>query len=468
MPQHWLANPQDPEQILVPLQHQQDFRDNTSEKCFLAGGYGASKSTALVQWLAMRAMKNPPNTVGGVILPTAKLTAKFLENHLIPAFKNLTVGHSISKTTLYLRGGRQLVYLSGHKPETIEGHTFCYCGMDEAGLMSKKVFTHAAARVRDKRSVGLQVGITGTPVWGWLKDAFDGRNDSQRRIMRISTDDNPHLHKDYLGSLLDAMPKRLENCLRHGFFVPPGGSCYPEIDPEVHQIDFGFDRRFETGVAIDFASRTPALLFFQLIPPTWRIIDGKILPPADRYRADKHTLPINGQGACVLFDEINPDGSVVGITTEQLCRLIVAKAYPLSYVLPDPAGKAEQSSSGTNDIAIVQGFMHRGAIGGRMMMKKSAAMRFIPTGVDHVKRMLAPVTGPPMLYFKKELCESKDPRSVWNALNAYGYGAEDKDGPISQVPIKDGISDHQSDLTRYIAINLFPVIRLAARVRSLK
>jgi len=71
------------------------------------------------------------------------------------------------------------------------------------------------------------------------------------------------------------------------------------------------------------------------------------------------------------------------------------------------------------------------------------------------------------LYFADHLPNNRDPRGVWNSLIAYSY-PEEKDGrPTGDDPLKDGVTDHQCDLVRYLCTNLFPVVRLQTRVRSM-
>ena len=244
-------------------------------------------------------------------------------------------------------------------------------------------------------------------------------------------------------------PARLRRAYIDGYFVPPGGSVYPEFDEGNHVKDWDFRQEMETGVLIDWSPRNPCALFVQILPSV-----------AQFNRTDAANAKTSLSGA-IVFDELHPDGRDSAITTEKLCSLIRAKGYPLHWAICDPAGKGVEATSGTNQIAIARQMLNT-----RIVYTEKAELRRLQNGIDMVKAMLDPLAGPPRLYFARNLMADHRPRSVINAIRAYSYPKAEDGKPMSAEPVKDGISDHAMDCIRYLVINKFPVARMAPRVRQ--
>jgi hypothetical protein len=428
------------------LEQQGALALSESYATFMAGGWGSGKSMALVAWLAMRAMENPPGTRGMVVMPTFDMMDRFVNNALLPALRHLVRGHKISKRTIYLPNGRQLLYRSGHKPERVEMDNLCYVGLDEAGLMPRMIFTKAAARVRDARAKRLALGLTGVPLWGWLKEEFDGKADDKRRIIRAHTEANVHLHPDYAENLRATCPSRQAEMYLHGAFVPPGGTVYPEFDEAIHCIDWKPQPQFPIGVIIDWGARSPHVLFVQRIPK------GTML------RAPFDSTDRDG---AVVFDELIADGASQAVTTERLCHLILAKYSKIHWGACDPADGGVHPTSGLNQIGIANRILDL-----KLRFTTDPKLTPIKAGIEHLKSMLAPYAGKPSLYFAKTLLQNHSPRATLNAIRAYSYPKEKDGRPMDDEPDKDGISDHAVDCLRYCAINYFPIIRLQSTIRS--
>jgi len=357
----------------------------------------------------------------------------------------MSTGEIKQDNEIYLTGNRMLVWLSGHDVSKIEQYEFAAMGGDEVALMSGDLVMRCAARVRHPKAGRLRIGYVGTPHYGWLKDVFDGKNDSMHRIIHASTTDNFHLPKNAVENLLASCPARMRKAYIDGYFVPLGGGVYPVFDEGKHAIMWEYDHRLQTGCAIDWSALTPAVLFVQILPKD--------------YKLNQTVLP---EGGMVIIDEMHPDGSTMSVTTERLCHLIKAKGYRLDFAVVDPAGKGTQSTSGMDDITIARQILNT-----RIMFKDDPKLRLIQNGIEHVKRMLEPVGKPPMLYFSADLLESQHPRCVIPAIRAYSYPVKKEGKDQEEKPIKDGITDHAMDLVRYLAINFFPVVRLQSRVRSI-
>jgi hypothetical protein len=258
-------------------------------------------------------------------------------------------------------------------------------------------------------------------------------------MINVSTFDNPDTDDEFKEDLRDGCPARLVKAYIYGHWVPLGGTVFPEFNPDVHVIPWALDRKLKTGVLIDWSPRTPHALWVQLTPP------GNGFP-----------------AGAVVIDEIIPDGTDVAVTTERLCELIKAKNYRLDFACVDPAGLGTEATSGINQISVA-----RDKLNTQIVYTTNARLRLIQNGIEHVKRMLEPLQGPPLLFFSDSLSDNPSPRSVLNAIRGYSY-PKAKDGkPLDSQPEKDGITDHACDLLRYLAVNFFPVMRLQTKVRSI-
>lgn len=454
---HPLIDPKYASRMLVPQPHQWQFVTSPSYATYFAGGYGSGKSFALVAWLAMTAFMNPPDTEGLLVLPTYKMLSQFLNRALLPSFKHLIVEHKIGNGVLHLHGGRRLTYRSGHDPTLVEGDNCAYAALDEAGLMKRDIYRKIVARVRDERSPYPRIGLTGVPFTGtWLQDVFEGRHDLKRSILQFPTHYNTQLPDGYIDNLKEAIPRRLWPLYLEGLFVTIGASVYPVFSADRHVVSYEWKheqrnrklrtRPANTGVVIDPSPRNPHVLFVVLLE------EGDYFGP---HIAQRRTA--------LVFDELLPISDVElgedAIRTERLCQMIIDKGYPIHWCIMDPAGKAVEATSGKHQVAIVSEMLDV-----NVEYTYDPRLRLIENGIEMVERMLDPLSGMPCLLFAESLRYNHSRRAVLNAIQHYHY-AEAKDGkPISNQPVKDGVTDHAMDDIRYLAINYFPQAPLSVRI----
>jgi len=433
-------DPREPDKFLLPQSQQQlDFQRSRSMYTLLAGGWGAGKSYAgllFIEW----SMAMNPGAEGIIIEPDWLKVLDFIDYKFKPAFRDYIIYDSRGTRTIFLEGGRKVRYLSGHQLDKLEQYQAAWLFADEVGLMKSALMPRAAARTRDPmRPPHLRrIGFAGTPHWGWLADAFDGRNDIDRRIIHTSSFDNPRLDNRALHAMLDSCPASMAKAYVHGHFCPPGGAVYGEIDPKVHLVDWQYQKHFETGVSVDWGSRSPHILFFQIIPPRTKLSNGTI---TDRESA-------------VVFDEIILDGRTARIRTDDLLDEIAARRYQLKRACVDPTGFA-QIEIASERLGIPINFIRR-----------SKRVK-VTVGIEHVSRMLRPYFGAPLLYFASSLAGNSNPRAVWNAMKSYSFKKDEDGKPLSEDPDQSTPAEHATSCVRYIAINYFPAVRPATGVRSI-
>jgi hypothetical protein len=441
---HWCAR--DPSNIDRPLglmPHQREFAYGKASSILLAGGWGSAKTYGGVGFIDWKLYTNPGRT-GIVMQPTHRLLRDFVRQEFLPAFGHMITGQSKIDNEWYLRGGRRVIFLSGFVPARLEKYKAAWAYIDEGGLFSSEIFPRIWARLRDSENP--QLGITGTPIWGWLKDKFDKRNDSERKIIHARTQDNVFLHPSFIENLRASCPARLAEAYLNGQFVPPGGTVYPEFDEAVHCIDWKPQPQFPIGVIIDWGARSPHVLFVQRIPR------GTLL---------KAPAEVTDRDGAVVFDELIVDGSSQSIMTDRLCHLILAKYSKIHWGACDPADGGVHPTSGLNQIGIANRILDI-----KLRFTTDPKLTPIKAGIEHLKSMLHPFAGKPSLYFARSLLQNHSPRAMLNAIRAYSYPKEKDGKPMDDEPEKDGISDHAVDCLRYCAINYFPIIRLQSTVRS--
>lgn len=440
----WQArDPKNQSRPLAYLAHQNEFRFSLARTSYLAGGWRSGKSYAGLGFCELKMGLNP-GCMGAIIEPDYKMLRDFINNKFRPAFAHMITGESKQDDLIFLKDGVKVVYLSGHNIDKLEQYELGWLLADEVRLMNGELYMRANARVNDPSAIAPGVGFVGTPEFGWLSNTFAGQNDAQRRIIHIDTEANPYLTVEFLESLYASCPAHLAEAFIKGRFVPPGGSVYPMYSIR-NQIPYQFHKSFLSGCVIDWAPRTPHVLFYQLYFP------GDVLAKVG---------PVKRTTA-VVYDELILDGKFRAISTPELCRAIIGKGHRLDEVIADPAGKAAEATSGTNSLR-----QARLALGMAITIPPGN-MKGIEAGVEHVSLALAPMAGAPTLYISNALTANRDPRAVHNAFSGYHYPKDKEGKPLDATPVKDGVSEHAMDDVRYLIVTKLPAIpRLMGRVRQ--
>jgi hypothetical protein len=436
---NYLRNPLDADKLLVPTQIQYDVAFSPAANTYFAAGWSGLKTWAMLYSIYILLIKNYGLT-GLIVLPTEKMVSEFVDQLFEPAFARMGFEWRSKRDRRAWVLGGEVVFLSGHVPERIESYTAAWGVADEIGLMSRTVWTKLVARTRDPRAVYRKVKLFGTPYYGWLSDAFGKRDDSECKIYHSRTVDNPYISQEFIDSLSATCPASQRAAYLDGQFVSPSSVVWPEFG-ERHLVDWSYDYyvttvtghriRSEIGALIDWSPRHPKVLFAQIVPAG--VVIGH---------------EITTQPTAVIVDELQPDGHRQAIDTRTLCQQILARGYPLSWVIADPAGKQVEASSG-----IAQATIAQAELGMKLTYPPE---RSIQIGIDHVRLALAPINGMPRILISKELATETHPRGVVNSARTYAY-SQDKDGkPLAETPKEDGIAEDASDLMRYLAVTKCP------------
>jgi len=145
-------------------------------------------------------------------------------------------------------------------------------------------------------------------------------------------------------------------------------------------------------------------------------------------------------------------------------RDINARGWPIDEVWVDPAAKSAQSYEGADTLQALRQLKTRRP---RPLRWLEGMSREIAWGVDKTRVLLGCEGHPRRVHFAKRLLdiERGKPRGLLKDLAAYRY-PDMKDGrPVSDQPLKDGITDHSADSFRYWACGMWltsPVLRRMA------
>jgi hypothetical protein len=311
-------NPKEQDKSLALFAHQEEFAWSESHTTFLAGGWASAKTVSLGAYCQASAAMNPGGT-GLVILPTHRMVGEFANNVLAPMMRGQISGTSHANKTFFLRDGGRIVFLSGERTNLIEMYNCSWGAADEVGTMRKDLLMRMSARLREPIAKRPRLGFAGVPLFGYLKDEFDGRNDLERKIIHASMESNPYLTKEYIQTLYNSVPARLVKAFIKGQFVPPGGTVYSEFDPEVHLVSWNYRRDLPCVASIDWSPRTPHVVFFQMLPEDV-VING--------HRLRKLNKSHDWAGT-IAFDEVVLDGAVNTITRERLLAEVRNRGYSL-------------------------------------------------------------------------------------------------------------------------------------------
>jgi hypothetical protein len=129
----------------------------------------------------------------------------------------------------------KVFFYSGQHPERIVGQTAAWAVLDEAALLSEKVFNNILARVRDPRATLSQICCVTTPEgFNWVHSRFIKNPTKSTALIRAKTSDNPFLPPEYLENLREQYTEQEFEQYCNGEFVAMSGAVYSRFKREEH------------------------------------------------------------------------------------------------------------------------------------------------------------------------------------------------------------------------------------------
>ena len=403
----------------------------------LAGGVGSGKTTGLVaKMLQLRELNW--GFPGLLIAPTWPIMKgvtlrELLRVHRLtyPERRKPRVKDPSGDRYLdFLDGGEPLFLRTAKNPGSIEGFSVGYGGGDEARWWPREAYRNFIARIRLK-SPYPQACLASTPSLGWLADEFDSGKKGRRLITAPTRENLRNLRDGYIEDLMVSYSPRVARAILEGEFIALEGVVYESFDGRVDSdwvVDWeptraDFDR-CKIYLAIDPGWRRSSWLFIiERRPLQW-----------------------------VVFKQMQLDNTS-DMTAIQLVNQL---DYPIDEIWVDPAADATQSVHGVDTIHALRHIKGR-AVNQRIIrtIAHTPMLRHIPWGIDKTRILLGGYEGFPIrLKFTKRLVEEEQgkDRGIIRSLGNYSY-PEVKDGrAVTDIPLKDGVTDHDCDALRYWSI----------------
>ncbi len=241
------------------------------------------------------------------------------------------------------------------------------------------------------------------------------------KFLRLKSvhEDNPHLYDHQAGAWtksgeifinqLDQLAGVYHKRLRLGLWCAAEGVVYANFDRNESGLDWVYNPELPTYAWLDFGYRQPVCLFVQ----------HDIQSDPDRW---------------VIFDEVCPPNCARDVFGQR----IVDRGYRLDALWGDPAGDAENDTG----ISTIQ-FM-ADTFGLCVQYTTEESKRSIPAGVEIVRSLIRNGKGVRRLFVDIAKC----PKTT-EAFETYSYPPK----VTTDMPLKDGVSDHWMDAVRYGCVN---------------
>jgi hypothetical protein len=400
-----------------------------------SGGFGSGKSTVGVAKILRLKCEN--GTVPGLVLaqsygslfnnivePFFSMCHRKLPDALHPKLKDWHGG----KPHLLFPDGTVVHLRSAERPSAYDGLTVGWLYGDETRHWRHEAYQVAIARVRDKQAINSQKCFTSTPDVGWMSEEFNSGK-INRELIIASTLENAHnLTPGYVEDLRRSYSPRLQKALIDGHFTLLEGAVYDCIPADMYSSQWCVDYKY-----------TPADRVYLAVDPGARKSSWLFVAELRKHR-------------WVVFDELQLDG----VSDSEAVKRVNAKGYEIDFIWTDPAADATQSAYNLDTLAMLQGIKTRGR---EPIRHISGAFRSIAFGVDKLRTLLGdPDAGLDIrILFSRELerIESTQQRGIVRSLQGYRYPGEKWGQPVRSEPLKDGVTDHDCDALRYLAVGLW-------------
>jgi hypothetical protein len=417
---------------------QQKFLESRAPYLLFLAGVGSGKSTALIlKSIQLKiANENRPGlmmaeTMGelmtNIVDPLMQICRDAMPRSHWPDVCTDAHGRRFIRwrdgCTVHLRSARAI--------DTYAGLNVAWLCGDEPWLWSRRNFNKAIERVR-LRGPQSQRCFSSTPAMNFLHEEFNtGR--LNRVTVQASTRENKHnLVDGYIEGLEQSYSPRMRKAMIDGGWTVLEGAVY-------EQLDTGLNSPWVVPFTDQDIAKSRIIL----------AVDPGFRRSAWQWWAEQQT-PKGHIWTC--FDQLSPDGQSDFAAIEQ----VNARKWPIDEIWCDPAADNTQSLSGTDTIQALLGIKTREQAAVRII--KSPVFRHIPWGVDKARVLFGGYEGLPVrLRFAERLraMEAGGTRGVMRDHISLRY-PEAKDGKaVDDVPLKDGLTDHHTDATRYFVIGRF-------------
>ena len=399
------------------LKHQMELiQERDARLICLAGGYGSGKTSGGVHFGITRGFEN--EGLSGIwVEPTYPLVKRVAIPEWTKTLRELGIPFEEHKADNALTVGVdgqsfKVFFYSAQHPDRIVGQTAAWSVVDEAALVSEKVFINILARVRDPKAKLSQIACVSTPEgFNWLWEAFVKNATSETKMIKAKTSDNPFLPPAYLNTLREQYTEQEFSQYCNGEFIAMSGSVYSRFKREEHAKELLDPMQGEIIIGADF----------NIGKMVWAIASN--FGDKIHFFDEQVTQNRNTEEAAELLD--------------YRLRTLYMKAG-LSYkpreikIYCDASGAARKTSASRSDTAILRSF------GWRVLHHPSN-----PAIRDRVNSVN-------LAFLKDKLYIDPKARHLLQCMEQQGYDT-------SGLPEKNGL-DHGADAIGYVISYIMPVM----------
>jgi PBSX family phage terminase large subunit len=229
------------------LPAQREFLDDENHRILsYIGGFGSGKSFALAAKLIFLGLRNP----GGTLMacePTFPMIRTVLVPAIDMALDQWDIEYSFRASpqpeySINLPTGPVTIYCqSAENYQRIRGQNICAAVWDECDTSPVDTAQKAGEMLLARMRTGElnQLAVASTPEgFRWAYRTFVENDGPDKRLIRVRTQDNPHLPADFIPSLERNYPSQLIQAYLEGHFVNLA-SCaiFPDFDRSLHYTD---------------------------------------------------------------------------------------------------------------------------------------------------------------------------------------------------------------------------------------
>ena len=236
------------------------WRTRASDSSAISEALVRGKSFALAAKLIFLGLRNP----GGTLMacePTFPMIRTVLVPAIDMALDQWDIEYSFRASpqpeyTISLPTGPVTIYCqSAENYQRIRGQNICAAVWDECDTSPVDTAQKAGEMLLARMRTGElnQLAVASTPEgFRWAYRTFVENDGPDKRLIRVRTQDNPHLPADFIPSLERNYPSQLIQAYLEGHFVNLAScSLYPEFDRSLNYCDTQPDERDTIYVGID-------------------------------------------------------------------------------------------------------------------------------------------------------------------------------------------------------------------------
>jgi len=386
-----------------------------------------SGKTQLALDMLIENVSTAPRALGWYVAPTygmAKDIAWGLLKHNTADFyrAGLVKRYYDGDLTIEFLGGRLLQLKSGDKPDSLRGRGLSFLAVDEPATMEKGLWEEVLRPAIADREAPAFFG--GTPKgFNHFYDLYQMEtvpgHSQEWKSFRVTTAEAGLISPEEIERAHRDMDERAFRQEFEASFESFGGQVFPMFSREKHTGDVAFKPELDYFLGMDFGWSAPTFANF---------------------------IQVDLQENVFVFDELARRETPI----QKFGELIRAKTIPgqqekklprdPDVIFCDPAGDAKTEAAGTSSV-----YELRQA--GFTVKYKRKYPGIIQDRVTLIRKWL--------LNGKLKIDKTRCPLLI-QALEMYRY-PDPKNGINSELPLKDGVSDHPVDGLGEFFINRFPV-----------